>query len=673
MALTKRIPKGSPLTALEMDTNLDYLEGLVTALSGSVSSGALSGTGGSSGTSGTTGSSGVSGTNGTAGSAGSGGTSGTSGSSGSSGSTGSAGTSGINGTNFGSSGTSGNNGQNGTSGTSGTAGAQGTGGSAGTSGTSGTTPASAFHTYVSGSTTFSSVNEPGFRWPVIIQAGNGITTDVTVAIDPAFSTGGGGLSSITVTDPDETYTGLSQIDFQTGFEIAPNGSGRVSVSLAGGSQTSGTSGTNGTSAVGTSGTSGTNGTSGTGLNGTNGTSGLGVNLRLQDTGITILSDVRNLTISGSGVTLTSSGSQNGALLAISTVANTLSLPNGVISGSAQLNELGIMLSSSAIGLNVYTHETRTWYVGANGSNSFTFNGYTAGEDIPIKASVGDVLQFVVNTTASAQPFWIKTTPTTGTGQGVSGVSGNGGTNGTVAWNTTGATPGTYYYVSENTTNMSNYIEIGPSNIKTQVLGSGIFVTGGLEVFGESKVTGSMLVNGTLLVNGVSLQSIFKPTASAYYSTDENIKIGGALTVTGSLTASLAEGYVWVGGSGSKATLLATSSLGGGAGGAGGIFTLTGSKYSTINDVAITGSLGVTNAISASAYYTNTAGIPGITSPSSLNLTAATAVIITTSSLRLATFTDTQTGSLIVSNGDLIYNSTSNAFWGYANGSWVRLS
>ena len=72
MALTKRIPKGSPLTAIEMDTNLDYLEGLVNALSGSVSSGALSGTAGTDGSQGTSGTSGISGTNGTAGSAGSG-------------------------------------------------------------------------------------------------------------------------------------------------------------------------------------------------------------------------------------------------------------------------------------------------------------------------------------------------------------------------------------------------------------------------------------------------------------------------------------------------------------------------------------------------------------------------------------------------------------------------
>jgi hypothetical protein len=375
-----------------------------------------------------------------------------------------------------------------------------------------------------------------------------------------------------------------------------------------------------------------------------------------------------LTISGSGVALSTSGS-NGASLTISQTSATL--PDGLITGSGQILQLGVQLSSSINTLDLYGHTTKSWYVGANGSDSFTFKGYTDGEDIAIKASIGDVLQFIVNTTASAQPFWIKSSPVTGTGAGVSGVVSNGTQNGTVVWNTTTATAGTYYYVSENTTNMSNYIEIGPAKIKTQISGEGVFVTGGLEVFGEGKITGSLKVQGTFLVNGVGIENIFKPTGS-YQSTDFEVRTAKNLVVTGSLTASLAEGYVWVGGSGSRATLLSTSSLGSGGSGAGGIFTLTGSKYSTINDVSITGSLGVTNAISASAYYTNTAGIPGMTSPSSLNLTAATAVIITTSSLRLATFTDSQTGSLIVSNGDLIYNSTTHKFMGYANGTWVAL-
>ena len=49
MALVKRITKGSPLTALEMDTNLDFLQSQV-----------LSGTSGTSGVNGTSGTSGTS-------------------------------------------------------------------------------------------------------------------------------------------------------------------------------------------------------------------------------------------------------------------------------------------------------------------------------------------------------------------------------------------------------------------------------------------------------------------------------------------------------------------------------------------------------------------------------------------------------------------------------------
>jgi hypothetical protein len=88
---------------------------------------------------------------------------------------------------------------------------------------------------------------------------------------------------------------------------------------------------------------------------------------------------------------------------------------------------------------------------------------------------------------------------------------------------------------------------------------------------------------------------------------------------------------------------------------------------------ITGSVNVTGSISASAFYSNTTGVPEINSPSSLKLTATGgSVQITTSSLRLASFTDAQTSSLTAQNGDLIYNTTSNKFWGYANGAWVAL-
>ena len=131
--------------------------------------------------------------------------------------------------------------------------------------------------------------------------------------------------------------------------------------------------------------------------------------------------------------------------------------------------------------------------------------------------------------------------------------------------------------------------------------------------------------------------------------------------------------MWVGGSGSVATLLATSSLGGGAGGGSGIFNLTGSSYHTINNVVITGSLEVSGSVTASGFSVNTVGIPRLSSPSNLNLEALGGQVrIVTSSLRLSTFTDAQTSSLILADGDMIYNSSAGKFMGYANGAWVAL-
>jgi len=87
---------------------------------------------------------------------------------------------------------------------------------------------------------------------------------------------------------------------------------------------------------------------------------------------------------------------------------------------------------------------------------------------------------------------------------------------------------------------------------------------------------------------------------------------------------------------------------------------------------LTGSMFVSGAISASAFNIYATGTPEITSATNLNLTAGTAVIVTQSPMRMATFTDAQTGSLTPANGDMIYNSTTHKFMGYANGVWVQL-
>jgi hypothetical protein len=91
-----------------------------------------------------------------------------------------------------------------------------------------------------------------------------------------------------------------------------------------------------------------------------------------------------------------------------------------------------------------------------------------------------------------------------------------------------------------------------------------------------------------------------------------------------------------------------------------------------SQMTLTGSMFVSGAISASAFNIYSTGTPEITSATNLNLTAGSAVVVTQSPIRLTNYTDAQTGSLTPQNGDMIYNSTTHKFMGYANGTWVQL-
>jgi len=100
------------------------------------------------------------------------------------------------------------------------------------------------------------------------------------------------------------------------------------------------------------------------------------------------------------------------------------------------------------------YATYTFTVGNSGASHYTFTGsdsitsHNSDNDPTINCNAGDTLVFNVN--ASGHPFWIKTSATTGTGNQVSTgtITANGALVGTVTWDTTGVTPGTYYYICQ---------------------------------------------------------------------------------------------------------------------------------------------------------------------------------------------------------------------------------
>ncbi len=75
-------------------------------------------------------------------------------------------------------------------------------------------------------------------------------------------------------------------------------------------------------------------------------------------------------------------------------------------------------------------------------------------------NVGDIIKIQLNN-MSSHPIWIKTSSNTGTGDAVTTgtITNNGSGTGTITWDTTGVTPGTYYYQCEYHNSMDGTIVI----------------------------------------------------------------------------------------------------------------------------------------------------------------------------------------------------------------------
>ena len=90
-------------------------------------------------------------------------------------------------------------------------------------------------------------------------------------------------------------------------------------------------------------------------------------------------------------------------------------------------------------------------------------------------------------------------------------------------------------------------------------------------------------------------------------------------------------------------------------------------------VTFNSDLTVENTLYAENIESTSTGVPTLTSDTNINLSAATRVIVNKSPINLASYTTTDRANITATNGDVIYNSTTNKFQGYANGAWADLN
>jgi hypothetical protein len=99
-------------------------------------------------------------------------------------------------------------------------------------------------------------------------------------------------------------------------------------------------------------------------------------------------------------------------------------------------------------------------------------------------------------------------------------------------------------------------------------------------------------------------------------------------------------------------------------------TLNVNNLNVIGVAIESGTLTVNNLNVTGTITSQGSGTPEIFSDNEILLTAGTRVEVSSSPLKMASFTTAERDLLTAINGDVIYNETLNKFQGYANGTWV---
>jgi hypothetical protein len=318
-------------------------------------------------------------------------------------------------------------------------------------------------------------------------------------IIPTSSLGGG-------TGAGFPYEGEAQI---TGSLIVTGSIFLNGVNIAGGGVgTNGTSGTSGISMTGSAGTNGTSGTSGltiTGSAGTNGTSGT--------SGLTITGSAGTNGTSGtSGLTITGSAGSHGT------------------SGTSGLTITGSAGSHGTSGTSGLTITGSAGSHGTSGTSGLTITGSAGSHGTSGTSGISILADSGSFATTGSNTFY-GTQILTGSGETVLNLR----VNSDFPW---------AFTIANDTFNLDNFGNTSPSAYQF----GGFIWNDGRASFGTTQDTAFELHANSQWNNPQLIIS----SSGVTVAKDTNIK--------GTLTASLAEGYIWVGGSGSKATLLATSSL-----------------------------------------------------------------------------------------------------------------
>jgi len=93
---------------------------------------------------------------------------------------------------------------------------------------------------------------------------------------------------------------------------------------------------------------------------------------------------------------------------------------------------------------------------------------------------------------------------------------------------------------------------------------------------------------------------------------------------------------------------------------------------TSGALRVVGGVGIGGNVSIGGNVIISSTHPSVISQTTVNLTAPTRIEVTSSPFKVASFTTAERDGLSAANGDIIYNTTTNKFQGYANGSWVDI-